>query len=438
MKKSILFTAMAAVLSMAQAQAQKLTYIPWTGNALLMGGSISPNGQYLAGGDQAGRGFIYNTLTGENKFFFDPALEQGDAQKTGRVYSVNDAGVGVGYLAFHATKFDFATGKYEQLLDEGDDEMSSERFINSDGSFGCGFAYDKSYARTPYVTVNGERQILPQATDEWIGYETMGFAAQGASDDGSVVYGLAVDNYSTSPLLIWVRNKDNSTYSLVPVSKRFYDSTFELTNPQDYQQFAGSAISADGRWIAVDILPKDYTEGGRVVRYDVLNDVVEEIDCADASGVNSYLSTGISNDGTIVGYVENQQSGARTSFIVKGGESVAQYMADVYENVPEISKMELNGMNAPMGISPDGRYIVGFGYVDMDESTLCFGTYWIDTQAESDGVKDVTKKSEPVQNRVVGTYSLDGKKVNVSTTGNSKGVFIDKLANGQFVKRVQR
>ena len=439
MKKSILFAAMLAAVGTAQVQqslAQKLTYIPWTENALLQVNAISHNGVYLAGGDQAGRGFIYNTQTGENKFFFDPALEEGDGKKTGRIYDVNDNGVGMGTIASHATKFDFATGEYTQLFDE--ENNSSARFINNDGTFSCGFVWKGLNTQSPYVLVDGEQRLLPEGTEDWIGYETEGFAAMDASDDGSVVMGRSIDNFGSFPLMVWVLNKDSVTYSLVPVSKRFFDSTYSLTNPQDYQMFKGTAISANGRWIAIDAMGKDYTEGMRVMRYDVLNDMVEEIDCPDADGKNFYTSTAISDDGTIIGYVDNQQTGARASIIVKGGENVAQYMTDVYEDVPEIAKMELNGCNTPMDISPDGRYIIGFGYVDYNEETLCWGSYWIDTQAEPDAVKEVAKKDNAAaQNKVVGTYTLDGKQVNVSTTGGHKGLFIDKMADGRFVKRVR-
>lgn len=432
MKKSILFAYLLAV--MGTAQAQKLTYVPWTENTTLEGCAVSANGEYVAGRDMEGRAFIYDTHTGEMKYYYHPDFKD-DQTKDSKVISVNDNGVGVGFYADYAARFDFSTGTHTEPF--GDD-MASAHFINNDGTLECGFMYDKAHARTPYVLVNGEKQLLPEATDTWLGYETMGSAAMSASDDGSVIMGLAQDNYATFPLVLWVRNKDNTSYSLVPVSRRFYDGSFELNGPQEYQMFQGRAFSANGRWIAVDIVSKDFTEGGRVARYDVANDMVELIDCPDANGEFSYTARGISNDGTIIGYVESQKTFSRTAFIVKGAENTAQYMADVYEEAPEIGTMDRNGLNTPMGISPDGRYIVGFGYVDLDENTLGLGTYYIDTQAESDGVKDVAKRDEAAaQGKVVATYTIDGKQVDLSQ-GERKGVVIEKLANGRFVKRVVR
>ena len=433
MKKSILFATMLAV--MGTAQAQKLTYIPWTENALLEGVCVSPNGEYIGGTDLEGRAFIYSTQTGEIKFYVHPDLEAGDQSKDSRVNSINDNGVGVGYYGDNASRFDFAAGTHTESF--GD--MSYSTFISNDGTFECGFTWDNAYVRTPYVMVNGEKQLLPEATDAWMGYTTDGFSPRSASDDGSVIMGLAVDNFATYPLVLWVRNKDNATYSLIPVSKRFFDPDYyDCTGPQEYGSFSGQSISPNGRWIVVDAKVKGFGGESKIVRYDVANDVVENISCPDASALNWYLSTGVSNDGTIVGYVENKRANTRTAFIVKGGETDAQYMADVYQDLDEIVQMNNYGLNTPMAISPDSRYIVGFGYVSLNADNLGLATYYIDTQAEPDAVKDVAKKDNAAaQKQVVGTYTMDGKQVNVSTTGNRKGLFIDKMADGRFVKQVR-
>ena len=65
----------------------------------------------------------------------------------------------------------------------------------------------------------------------------------------------------------------------------------------------------------------------------------------------------------------------------------------------------------------------------MDESNLCYGTYYIDTQAGSDGVDNAT--SEAKSNKVVASYSIDGKK---NRPAAANRLHINKLANGKAVK----
>ena len=88
--------------------------------------------------------------------------------------------------------------------------------------------YDASYKQMPYVYVNGEKADLPTPTDEWLGFETGGFMANYISNDGSLIVGGAIDNYSTYPLIFWVRNRDGKTYSVQTPSKRFLDASYEL------------------------------------------------------------------------------------------------------------------------------------------------------------------------------------------------------------------
>ena len=59
MKKILLSVALLAAT--CGASAQKLSYIPYEDNALMMGITISANGRYVAGGDTEGRAFIYDT-----------------------------------------------------------------------------------------------------------------------------------------------------------------------------------------------------------------------------------------------------------------------------------------------------------------------------------------------------------------------------------------
>lgn len=78
----------------------------------------------------------------------------------------------------------------------------------------------------------------------------------------------------------------------------------------------------------------------------------------------------------------------------------------------------------------DGRYITGFGYVDLDDENLCFGTYWIDTKT-TDAVDKVSEAAPAT--KVVGSYGVDGKAKRIAAP---KGLRLDKFANGKVKKVV--
>ena len=77
MKKILLSVALLAATF--GASAQKLSYIPYEDNALMMGITISANGRYVAGSDTEGRAFIYDTQAKQIKYFQSPNLGETDA-----------------------------------------------------------------------------------------------------------------------------------------------------------------------------------------------------------------------------------------------------------------------------------------------------------------------------------------------------------------------
>lgn len=430
MKKILLSAALFAAC--CAVKAQTFHYVPYADNVFMTGATISNNGKYVGGCDAQGRAFIHNTETGETKYFVSERLGD-DTEGEGAdadIRAISNDGVGVGYFEERAATFDFATGKATPVTED----MSVGSFINADGNFSCGFTYDASYSRQPYYMTDGELHYLPQATDEWLGYESNGFSIAKATNDGSIILGSVMDNFATFPMVLWVRNRDNSSYSVVPVSKRFYDASFELDGPQPYDYFEGASISANGKYVAVNIHPKgDFDSGMTVVRYDVQNDSLTYINCPAASGSAWYYANAISNDGTIVGYIENQMTNGRTGFICKGGETEAQSLAEAFPTLKEIADMDNNDLNSPSDITPDGRYIEGFGYVEWQEGDLGYATYYIDTQSGETGVESVADAEKA--SKVVASYSADGKKLN--RISGRKGLVINKMANGKVVKTVK-
>lgn len=430
MKKILLSAALFAACCAVKAQTFK--YVPYGENVFMTGATISNNGKYVGGCDTQGRAFIYNTETGETKYYVSERLgdeEQGEGADAD-IRAISNDGVGFGYFEEQAATFDFATGKATPVSDD----MAVGQFISADGNFACGYTYDNTYARKPFYMADGKINYLPQPTDEWLGYESNGFSISKATNDGSIILGSVMDNYATFPMVIWVRNRDNSSYSVIPVNKRFYDASFELDGPQPYDYFEGASISANGKYVAVNVHPKgDFDSGMTVVRYDVQNDSLTYIDCPEASGDLWYYANGISNDGTIVGYIEDQVSYARTGFICKAGETEAQSLAEAFPTLKEIADMDDNEFNSPSDITPDGRYIEGFGYVEWKEGELGYATYYIDTKSGETGVESVAN-NENAQ-KVVASYSADGKKLN--RISGHRGLVINKLANGKAVKTVK-
>ena len=428
MKKILLSAALVAACSAVSAQ--KLTYIPWTENALMMGTTISANGKYVGGCDTEGRAFLHSTTTGETKYFYSPDLEEGGEGVDADLRSITNDGVGVGYLENTAAKFNFATGEYTKVLNEN----SLLQVVNPEGSFMAGFTYDKAYRRYPFYMTDDEKKSLPMPTIDFVGYEFDGATVTAASQDGSVIVGALMDNFASFPLVIWSRNADEESYSVQIPSRRFFDGSIDMDGAQPYDWFEGAAVSSDGRWIAVNIHKKGYDDPMVIGRYDVLNDTVEIINCPEGSATNWYYATGIADNGTIVGYVENQRTQGREAMICKSGETEAKYMSEEFPTLTDLATMDMNQLNSPCAITPDGRYIVGYGYVDYDDENLCLGTWYIDTQYSPEtGINSVENKS--ASSKVVASYSLDGKKLN--HIEGYRGVVINKLADGRVRKTIK-
>ena len=440
MKKILLSAALLAACGAMQAQ--KLTYVPWQENALMCGTAMSDNGRYVGGSDTEGRAFIYDMETGEIKYFVSPNLSNPDLAESAQasIRAIANDGVGVGYIEDKAAKFDFATGNYSDLLDESIEDFSLARHINADGSVICGVTYDNSYKQRPFVIADGKMSYLPEFTDSWTGYETNGFIATASNNDGSVILGSVIDNFATYPLMIWVRNRDNSTYSAVLSSKRFFDGSENLDGSQPYDEFCGTAISANGKWAVVNYKKKDpywqYNYGECIARYDIEADSVQYITCPDASMELYYSGYAIANDGTIVGVTEDQITSAQTAIICKAGETTAQPLSEAFPSIKELADMEGNDLSIAASITPDGRYITGYGYVDFNDDSLCYGTWRLDTKSEEGGETGVENAAQNGEkSEVVASYGVDGRKVNRQSARNI--LRIDKLANGKTVKTVK-
>lgn len=151
--KKILLSAAFVMAACCGASAQKLSYVPYTDNALMMGGCISENGRYIGGCDTEGRGFIYDTKDGQIKYFVSPNLGTDEATDNDKaqIYSVTNEGVGAGCILGEAADFDFATGKYTAIFENAEEENAIAKWTTPDGAYQCGVTYDAAYEQKPYV-----------------------------------------------------------------------------------------------------------------------------------------------------------------------------------------------------------------------------------------------------------------------------------------------
>lgn len=433
MKKTLL---LAATLLMAggAAQAQKIDFVPYADNGYMTGDVISPNGRYVGGGDGGGQAFICDMTTGEIKYFFSPNLgedsDTGDASSV--VCALTDEGVGVGYVENYAARFDFATGSYELLSED----WKTIKATNADGSFMCGYGFDESYTTAPYWWKDGELKTLPQPGPACMDFESGGASTTAASAEGETIIGYAVDDFYTMPLLVWHRDLGDSTYSVRALCTKYFDSTYDLDGRQPYGYFEGAAISANGKWILVNYNVKDpdwsLNTGIELARYDVEADTLQLLACPGADASLYYYGSGIANDGTVVGYTEDQMTMARHGVICRAGEAEVKLMSEELAGIKEIGEMEANEMNTPCAITPDGRYVEGFGYVNLSEDELCFGTYRIDL-LETDAVESAPQAAEG--GKVATAYTIDGRRARV---GQNRGIVVERMANGKARKVLPR
>lgn len=421
------------------ANAQKLTYVPYNTsgaqNAFRMGTAVSPNGRWVAG-DDGEKGFICDMTTGEVKDFASEFIgDEGVSNNKSVVNAVSNDGTGYGYMESDAAKFNFSTGTYDRLTNR---IMGAVTAVNGDNTFAVGYTYNEDYSdRNAVYWENDEMKTLPQPTEAWLGFPTSGFQATAMNSDGSTIVGFATDDLSSYPLIVWHRNVDGS-YSVNPVCKRYFNPDFEQW--QKHDSFNADCISANGKWIAVNMhdVTDDWSDGGMyIARYDVEADTLGIIDCPEHSESIYYYANGIANDGTIVGSIENDDTGDRLGFIVEADESTAKYLSDVFPTVTEIAKMEELGKNYPCAITPDGRYIVGFGGVisPIDENAQWTAAWLLDTERITTDVEETVADNAP--KKVLATYNAEGKKLNKSNIRRNSLV-INRLEGGKTVKSIAK
>ena len=382
-----------------------------------MGLSISSDGHYISGTTSLGNMFIADVTTGESKVIEGTSLES---------CGVSDEGVAVGYLPNSYTPsaitFDLA-GNTTNLEDEG--TVSKANGITPDGKLIVGSVYTEHTQAA--VWVDGERTLLPESTDEWLGFESWGTEAKYASADGSVIVGSIMDIYETYPAMVWVKNLDGS-YSAWPICRQCYEPEFG-DNP--YMIFMPTGISPNGRYIALSLMPM-WNFSYIPARFDVETETIEVYTGSEISDIET---TGVADDGTIIGYVNGDMAVyGRKGIIWKAGDT-PKYMSDVYpESTFTALESTTSSSNSPIQITADGRYIVGYGSTDVATSMF---TYVFDTESYSDdyipgGVSKIESEVSKATTKAV--YTLDGKKLHDPLPGINILKRMDGSASKVLVK----
>lgn len=419
MKKTLLSLALAAV-SVA-ASAQTFNSIPWEVSPYLAGITISNNGKYIGGCDYTGIMFVADWAT-QSVMTQDPPKDT----DTGLIRAISDDGVGVGFNGDAAVSLDMK-GNYKVIYD-GDGIATS---ITPDGKKICGVINTNTVPAACYWQ-DDQLIMLPEATDKWLGIKSYGTSAEYISDDGSVIAGHLIDKLSTRPLIIWHLNKDGKTYSIDPTFKRFAKvKTSDGNGLMCY--FTPTNMSGNGKWIALTVS----TDNGIMTmgRYNVDTDELEVINCQDAVDADFMCeASGISNDGTILGYYGDSEQGIRYGVICKPGETEAVKLSAAFSGIQELAHYDELKNNTPTDITPDGKYILGHSIDIIDyygEEAMVFITYIIDVDGNSASVKSISRPVDKVVNGKEVYYTIDGKRINPSAY---KGLIIKKDANGNIKK----
>lgn len=387
-----------------------------------MGLFASTDGKYVCGDSQMGVAFIWNV---ENNTVTTDAEYENESSATG----ISNDGTAVGYWGDYAAKYT-PEGKFIKLDGEDSEEMSIASRITPDGSVIVGCNMTASYVQHACVWENGKKTMLPEPTAEEVGFPVFGTNAIDVSNDGSIIVGTILDRYNYLPLIYWTKEADG-TYKLHTPCADLFEPDY---GDKPYFYISPVNISGNGKWISLllqrngDALP---VEMGR------MNVETGQIDIAGISAdgnievEKSLISASVANDGTMIGMTEplrGETMIGRIALIWEIGEKNVRTLSEAYPTLTRLSDYEAFASTVSH-ITPDGRFIVGFGITD--EGT--YETFIIDRNAtSSDFIGSATTDKAGTTTAI---YGIDGKLVHTANSNNlEKGVYIIKSGNGKDMK----
>lgn len=409
--KKILLSLLAFVAGTPLMAQNGLTILENPDEDYLGAACISADGRYVGGSTLYNmQAFLYDTQTGESTLFDVTDEDYGDM-----VLSVANNGVGAGY---GDVAYTFATDGSQTPYSA----FTTLQGISSDGQFLVG-NYKKADTETGGAYWSyGKLVTLPEPTEDEMGFRVLGTYAKYVSADSAVIVGNIVDRYALMPAVMWRRTAEG-TYELDAFSKN-YSTEADSSNP--YMVFSATGVSDNGEWIALWLTAADET--GAIGRYNTKTQTLEayRFDGTNEDFTTDPLTSGIANDGTLVGFTS--YADARQGFIWEAGKSEPQLLAKRFPKVTEFADFDTDGNHSPSGISADGRYIVGFGTIGTEYDSYVLDVVAAD-KAATDGISAAVADRAPLQH-----YTIDGKRL----AAPARGLNIVRQTDGTTLKTLNR
>lgn len=446
MKKTL--TLIAALAACTAVNAQSLRFIELQGQPGmpvpdLMVEGISANGKYVCGTVQQTMGYFIADIQNEP---FDIKWAISEDEEGAELRHVSNTGVAIGFNGPGAT---FDMEGVETLLDVPSASYKSVlgEAISDDGSLLVGSLIGSGYMTFPaYSKDYGTWNLLPVPTLSDMGYwYKQGCSAKFVSGDGKYILG---GIGPIGPAILWILD-ENGEYQIDPLY-----SKYSMMNGSDTEKLFVSmrpaGISNDGRLVLLNVsytdehsgvLPAIYnTETKSIFVYDEVQSVLDDaVEMGIDPGLLGLTATAISDNGTFIGVVGTPGFNLG-GFIMRAGETQAELLAEAFPQYAEdFYIFDMANYHMPVGISADGRYIVGNGWysaeyknpdVNPEDVTPYFASYVLDCGEGAD-VKGL--ESEDQVSAPDAYYTLEGLKV----SDPKDGIFI-RVKDGKASKVVVR
>lgn len=395
--------------------------------------TISPNGMYVGGSSYAGMMFISNWAD-NNNMVVDESYGSIYENYGSEIRGISDNGIGVGFDDRGAVIVDIDNDSYKILMDiepsKGVNDVLASS-ITADGSLIVGSVIDSNYNPVPVYWENEVLNYLPLPEGVDLGFNPEGYSAQQVTSDGSIIMGYAVDNFSTYPLVLWLRQEDGS-YLCDPVFKDYFEGG---KGTKEFLRFRGLSINRCGSSIIMKVQynseDPEYMGVNFLALYTIADKKLEIIKVDGEHGIEPDVDfdvwfDGISDNNTVVGWYISSDGG-RYPFIMYGDELQPTKLSLAFPDLEKLQVYDESQEHALSGISADGRYICGMG-VDYSDyyHTYIYEGYVIDTQSDDAGVSSVNLGAQ----RPDAYYGIDGQR----RTRLSKGVNIVRYPDGKTKK----
>lgn len=391
---------------------------------------ISANGKYVCGSSYSQIGFISEWQTQNTKICDGTS---GISRASAFGFISNDG------IALASSRISFETGQSLSPFYGGFADMMSE-----DGRIVVGMTPRKvlsDFGSSHYIEYqacyweDGVQHLLPVPTEEELGYYYLRTRARCISDDGSVILGEIVDRLYLLPMILWFRQEDG-TYKMDAVCEKYFsDIKYNEGYYKEYVVFQGCALSKNGKWVAMKLrnspeYNKPVNTPYQVALYNVDTGEIrkatipDEIGLYDGAMLYIYYN-GVANDGTIVGYYLDIYGG-ESAFIMYPEDMTLRRFVDEFNTIGAFADYDDNLLNRVSSITPDGRYIIGYGWKNDSYEGYVLDTMGNEnTENEDTGVRDIHTEEGCIE-----YFNVSGQKLRTP----AKGINIMRLPNGQTRK----